>query len=65
MQMLSVNEVLHDLESQLIQIYGLMQALQEIIPDGNAHVCVANELEKRLSDFKSSFDDGWDVLSKR
>lgn len=49
---------LHELEDQLIQIMGLMEALQILLPDGSAHSCVANSLEEKLLEFKQSFYEG-------
>ncbi len=57
-----VHKKLHDLESKLIQIIGLMAALQETMPDGNAHSCVANELELRLKEFHDTFQEAWEEL---
>jgi hypothetical protein len=50
---------LHELEDQLIQIMGLMKALQILLPDGKAHTCVADELENRLREFEKKFYEGW------
>lgn len=61
--MSSVHKQLHKLEKELIQINGLMEALQITLPDGNAHSCVANELEERLQHFQRYFYDFWEVTS--
>ena len=58
-----IHKELHELESKLIQILGLMQALQETMPDGNAHICIANELEIRLGEFHERFQDCWGALT--
>lgn len=57
-----IHKQLHKLEEELIQITGLMIALQKLMPDGSAHNCVANTLEKRLQDFKQYFYEFWDAL---
>jgi hypothetical protein len=61
--MSSVHKQLHKLEKELIQINGLMEALQKILPDGSSHNCVANELEERLQHFERYFYEFWKVLS--
>lgn len=63
-QMLPAFKKLHELEDALIQINGLMLALQKILPDGSAHNCVANELEQRLQGFQVHFYEYWKILSK-
>lgn len=64
MSMGLVYKKLHDLEKELIQIYGLMLALQKLLPDGSAHTCVAVELEERLEDFKTHFYEFWEMVSE-
>ena len=61
--MSSVHKQLHKLEKELIQINGLMLALQKILPDGSAHNCVVNELEKRLQGFEQYFYEFWEMFS--
>ena len=57
-----IHKQLHKLEEELIQITGLMIALQKLLPDGSAHNCVTNALERRLQDFKQHFYEFWEVL---
>lgn len=45
----------HELEDELIQIIGLMKALQILLPDGSTHTCVANALAARLDNFQKLF----------
>jgi len=52
---------LHALEDELIQINGLMSALQHILPDGK-HTCVADSIEQRLEDFQKHFYEHWETL---
>jgi hypothetical protein len=56
------HEQLHEIESTLIQIYGLMEALQIVLPDGDAHTCVANALEDRLRCLQQQFYQHWDTI---
>ncbi len=55
---------LHELEKELIQMNGLMLALQKLPPDENAHTCVANELEERLERFNKQFYEFWRMVSE-
>jgi hypothetical protein len=57
-----VHQSLHDLEAQLIEINGLMSALQQILPDGAAHTCVANALDDRLQKLQGHFTEHWQIL---
>jgi hypothetical protein len=50
---------LQKLEEELIQINGLLFALQKLLPDGSAHNCVANALEERLKGFEKLFYEAW------
>ncbi len=50
---------LHELEEQLIQIVGLMKALQILLPDGDSHTCVANKFEESILDFEKYFYKFW------
>jgi SepF-like predicted cell division protein (DUF552 family) len=58
----SIYKDLQKLEEELIQINGLLLALQKLMPDGSAHNCVANELEKRLKSFQGYFYAFWENL---
>jgi SepF-like predicted cell division protein (DUF552 family) len=58
----SIYKDLQKLEEELIQINGLVLALQELMPDGSAHNCVANELEERLKNFQGYFYEFWEKL---
>lgn len=58
----SIYKDLQKLEEELIQINGLLLALQKLMPDGSSHNCVANELEKRLKSFQGYFYAFWENL---
>lgn len=58
----NTHQQLHELESQLIEIYGLMEALQVLLPDGAKHTCVANALEDRLRRLQQQFYMLWDSV---
>ncbi|CAM1360861.1 hypothetical protein TPENAI_20081 [Tenacibaculum litopenaei] len=60
----TIYKKLHVLEKELIQINGLMLALQKLLPDGNVHTCVANELEERLGRFNKQFYEFWEMVSE-
>lgn len=51
---------LHELEDELIQIMGLMKAVQILIPDKSELICVANALEERLNGFEKHFYEWFD-----
>jgi len=54
---------LQKLEDELIQVVGLMEALQLLLPDGSAHSCVADELAIKINRFEQCFYEYWDDLS--
>ena len=58
----SIHKHLHELEEELIQINGLMKALQILLPDGAAHTCVANALEERLKCLEQKFYEHWQSI---
>jgi hypothetical protein len=60
-----VHQSLHDLEAQLIEINGLMSALQQILPDGAAHTSVTNALDDRLQKLHRQFTEHWQILMER
>jgi hypothetical protein len=53
------------MEAQLIEINGLMAALQQLLPDGAAHTCVANALDDRLKKLTAQFSEHWQLLVER
>ncbi|WP_339608494.1 hypothetical protein [uncultured Roseivirga sp.] len=54
---------LHAIEDDLMQINGLMAALQKIQPDDGASTCVVNAIEDRLEHFQTKFYDHWKHLT--
>ncbi len=56
-------EQLHEMEEDLIQIQGLLKALQLLLPDGAAHDCVVAALEKRLAELQKRFYGYWEGLA--
>lgn len=63
--MTDVLQSLHALEEQIIEINGLMSALQKILPDGAAHTCVANAMEDKLKGLEQRFSEHWVILTDR
>ncbi|OIQ19314.1 MAG: hypothetical protein BM557_06315 [Flavobacterium sp. MedPE-SWcel] len=55
-------ELLHEMEEDLIQIEGLLKALQLLLPDGAAHDCVVAALEKRLAELQVRFYGVWNLV---
>ena len=55
---------LHVLEDHLIEINGLIRALQKVLPDGDAHVCIANALEDGSEHFQEQFYLHWDSITR-
>jgi hypothetical protein len=60
--MTRIHQSLHDMEAQLIEINGLMSALQRLLPDGAAHTTVANALDDRLQKLHRQFTEHWQIL---
>lgn len=60
--MSTIHKQLHKLEEELIQICGLMKALQQLLPDGSAHGCVTNALEEKLEALQQHFYMHWELL---
>lgn len=60
--MSQILETLHALESQLIEINGLMEALQRILPDGAAHTSVTNAIDDKLKSLQQQFSEHWRIL---
>lgn len=56
-------EELHKMEEELIQIQGLFRALQQLLPDGEAHDCVMNAMEEKLNCFQEHFYEYWERLA--
>ncbi|AXG72996.1 hypothetical protein DVK85_01595 [Flavobacterium arcticum] len=56
-------EQLHEMEEDLIQLQGLLKALQLLLPDGAAHDCVLNALEKRLALLQQHFYEYWEGVA--
>lgn len=56
------HQSLHELERRLIEINGLMQALQQVLPDGAAHACVANALTEKIKRLEQGFYEHWNDL---
>ncbi|MCB9990665.1 MAG: hypothetical protein H6867_04720 [Rhodospirillales bacterium] len=60
--MTGLHQNLHDLESHIIEIKGLMQALQQVLPDGATHTCVANALAEKIVCLERGFYVHWHDL---
>ena len=60
--MSKIHRNLHDLETELIEINGLMEALQRVLPDGAVHTCVTNTLEERLRCLQRRFYEHWEMV---
>ncbi len=58
----ALHQSLHSLEAQIIEINGLMSALQTLLPDGAAHTCVANAIEDKLKGLDQLFSEHWAML---
>lgn len=48
------------LENELIQIMGLIKAVQKLMSDHSDLICVANALETRLDNFQKLFYECFD-----
>ena len=60
-----IHTQIHAIEDELIQLNGLVKALQQILPDGNAHICVTNALEDRLECLQKHFYEHWKTLTNK
>ena len=54
---------LHEIESKLIQIKGLIEALQHILPDHGASICLTDAIENRLEHLEKEFYHLWENIS--
>lgn len=59
-----IHKQLHAFEDEIIQINGLIHALQQILPDGT-HTCVADALEERLERLQKYFYEHWETLTNK
>ena len=57
---LPISTQLHELEDLLIQINGLVEALQQIQPDDGASACVLNIIEEKIGLLQSAFYKHWE-----
>lgn len=57
-----VHKQLHALEDEVIQIGGLIKALQQILPEGSEHTCVTNAIEVRFECLQEQFYEHWESL---
>ena len=60
---LDTNTLLHDLEEDLIQIVGLVKALQHIQPDHNTSNCLVKALEEKTASLQKHFYHLWNTLT--
>ncbi len=54
-----IYQQLHHLEDRIIQVNGLMKALQKIACDNDAEVCVMRSLNETLDTMTADFYDLW------
>lgn len=58
----SVLSQLHALEEEIIQLHGLVKALQQIQSDDSGSICVALAIEEKLIDFQHEFYKHWKTI---
>ncbi|MFY0601642.1 MAG: hypothetical protein JXR03_18355 [Cyclobacteriaceae bacterium] len=58
-----IHKQLHMLEDEIIQISGLIKALQQILPDSSEHTCLTNAIEERFDRLSEQFYELWKILT--
>ena len=54
-----IHKQLHAVESQIIEINGLLKALQRLVPDDAASICVMNALDEKVGILRELFYSHW------
>ncbi len=59
-----INKHLHEIEEELIQLAGLIKALQVIETDNSAIVCTTNAIDHQLRKLEHAFYGHWQTLTE-
>lgn len=53
---------LHEIEEQLIQMNGLVKALQQLQTNDSATICMINALQQQINTIQKSFYQHWEIV---
>lgn len=56
---------LREMEDMLIELGGLMDALQQLEVESGAQICLTNILDEKLKCFQKHFYTHWDVVHEK
>jgi len=57
-----INNQLHALEDEIIQMQGLVKVLQQINLDDSGPICITLSIEEKLGDLQYEFYKHWKIL---